>query len=171
MTPGEARYAGAEIVEAPLSQLVRAVVSVVETESPVHETDLFGRVAGMWGSRVGSRIQARLREACRVAEQEKRIRRRGQFYWGGAHTCTVRSRAGTRIPADRIAPEEYREAVLAVLASGHGFSRAQLINEVRAMLGFSRTGAALDEAIGAAIDGLMAEGRLGEASTGIRLRR
>jgi very-short-patch-repair endonuclease len=163
-TPGEGRYAGADFLEAPLSQLVRAVVSVVETESPIHEIDLFGRVAAMWDSRVGSRIQARLREASRLTERDKLIRRRGPFYWGTADTCAVRSRAGTRIPADRIAPEEYREAVLAVLASGHGFSRSQLTNEVRAMLGFSRTGAALDEAIGTAIDGLRVEGRLGEAS-------
>lgn len=85
--------------------------------------------------------------------------------------CVVRSRAGTRIPADRIAPEEYASAVQMVLAGGHGFSRAQLTTEVRAVLGFSRTGAALDEAIGAAIGRLLADGVLGEASTGVRLRR
>jgi hypothetical protein len=58
-----------------------------------------------------------------------------------------------------------------VLAGGHGFARGQLTTEVRSVLGFSRTGAALDEAIGAAIDALLASGALGEGSAGLRLRR
>jgi hypothetical protein len=82
----------------------------------------------------------------------------------------MRSRSGLRIPGDRIAPEEYREALLAVLADGHAFSRVQLINEVRAVFGFSRTGPVLDEAIGLAITLLLQEGKLGEAHNGLRLR-
>ncbi|MDP9350425.1 MAG: hypothetical protein M3P51_02625, partial [Chloroflexota bacterium] len=98
--------------------------------------------------------------------------RRGDFYWASAvqGRCPVRSRAGTRIPADRIAPEEYREAILAVLAQGHAFAREQLVGEVRSVLGYSRTGSQLEQAIGAEISSLLREGRLGEASTGIRLR-
>jgi hypothetical protein len=46
----------------------------------------------------------------------------------------------------------------------------QLTNEVRAVFGFSRTGAMLDEAIGSAITLLLQEGKLGEASPGLRLR-
>jgi hypothetical protein len=41
---------------------------------------------------------------------------------------------------------------------------------VRAMLGFSRINARLEQAIGAAVDALLAAGTCGEASTGIRLR-
>jgi hypothetical protein len=58
-----------------------------------------------------------------------------------------------------------------VLAQGHAFTRSQLTAEVRSVLGYSRTGAALDEAISTAISTLLAEGRVGEASTGIRQRR
>jgi hypothetical protein len=72
--------------------------------------------------------------------------------------------------ADRIAAEEYAATVRAVLATGHGFSRPQLTTEVRAVLGFSRTGALLDEAIGAAVDGMIADGHVGESSGGLRLR-
>jgi hypothetical protein len=61
--------------------------------------------------------------------------------------------------------------VLLVLAGGHGFSRAQLVTEVRSVLGYGRTSAALEEAVGAAVDALLADGTVGEASTGIRLRR
>lgn len=164
------RYAGLDILEAPLGQLVQAVVLVVESEAPIHETDLFARVTAFWGTRAGSRIQARIREACATAEQNRVIGRREAFYWNAKGRCELRTRAGTRIPAERIAPEEYQQAVLAVLGSGHGFSRTQLTMEIRSVLGFNRTGAALDEAIGAAIDVLLSKNRIGEASTGIRLR-
>ncbi len=104
-----------------------------------------------------------------MAERQRLIRCRGEFYWRPDERLTVRSRA-IRIGADRIAPEKFREAVLLVLSVGHGLPRGQHISETRAVLGFSRTGAALDTALGAAVDGLLAEGRAGEGSGGIRLR-
>lgn len=172
MTPGEGKYATSNFYAATLGGLVKKVVLVVETESPVHQFDVLTRFAGMWGLRLGSRIQGRILQACESAKRRAAVRVRGDFYWSVSSRgkCTVRSRAGTRIPGDRIAPQEYREAILAVLAKGHAFSRTQLVNEVRSEFGFSRTGAILDEAINAAIDRLLNAGRLGEGSTGIRLR-
>ena len=72
--------------------------------------------------------------------------------------------------AERIAPEEYRAAVLLVLDERGSFARPALVNEVRSLLGFARTGAALDEAIGQVLDEMLADGVLGEGSTGIRRR-
>jgi hypothetical protein len=170
VSTADGQFVGRDLLEAPLGQLAHAVAQVVAAESPVHESEVVSRVVGMWGTRAGSRIQARVLEACRAVEQEGTIRRRGDFLWSQSDAVTVRSRAGTRIPAERIAPEEYAAALLAVLEAGHGFSRPQLTTEVRAVLGFGRTGAALDEAIGAAIDRLLASGTLGESSTGVRRR-
>jgi hypothetical protein len=172
ITPGEGCYTGSDLLVAPFAQLTQTVTTVVETESPIHMTDLLSRVAGMWGTRVRSRIQARILDACQAVERGGRIQRRSDFFWSttSGGRCTVRSRSGLKIPGDRIAPEEYREAILAILANGHAFARAQLTNEVRAVFGFSRTGAILDEAIGAAITALLQEDKLGEASTGLRLR-
>lgn len=171
-TPGVGRYAASQLLAATTGQIVRAVVGVVETESPVHVIDLATRVAAMWGQRLGPRIQSRIIEACGVAETCESIQRRGEFYWkiGSRGKCKVRSRAGMRIPANRIAPEEYREAILRVLAKGHAFSRHLLVNEVRSVFGFSRTGAILDEAINREIDAMLHNGKVGEGSTGIRLR-
>jgi very-short-patch-repair endonuclease len=166
----DARHLAGDILAAPQGQLVTAVVTVVEAEAPLHETDLYSRVAAMWGTKAGSRIQARIEDACGAALRRGLLGRRGEFLWGASETCRIRSRAGTRIPANRIAPEEYQAAVLAVLSGGHGFSRPELTNEVRSVFGFNRTGAALDEAINSAIDALMTTGEIGEASTGIRLR-
>lgn len=170
LTPGEGRFAGRDLLEEPLSELVNAVIEVVEHEGPIHAADLFARVAGRWGTRVGKRVQTRLQEAAASAERGGQILSRGDFYFNREGTTPVRSRSGLAIPAHRIAPEEYAEAILAVLGTGYGFSHTQLLQEVRSVLGFNRTGAQLEEAISAAIEKLRAEGRLGEGSSGIRLR-
>jgi hypothetical protein len=162
---------GGDLLEIPFGSLVEAVVAVTEAEGPIHETDLFTRIAAAWGTRAGSRVQSRILEACKDAAGSRLLERPGEFFWRTGSPCRVRSRANTRIPAERIAPEEFQEAVLMVLASGHAFSRPQLTTEVRSVLGFSRTGASLEESIAGAIDALLAQGKIGEASTGIRLRR
>ncbi|AHG93501.1 Protein of unknown function DUF3320 (plasmid) [Gemmatirosa kalamazoonensis] len=167
---GEERYADDDLLAAPAERLRDAVRDVVIAEAPVHDDDLVARVAGMWGTRVGSRIEARIRDAAAAAERAGAVRRRGAFWWGPADAVAVRSRTGTRIPAERIAPEEYQEAVRLVLAGGHALPREQLVTEVRALLGFARTGPALEDAIGGAIDALLAGGELGEAAAGIRKR-
>jgi very-short-patch-repair endonuclease len=169
ITPGEGRFSGKDILEAPISQLVGVVTDVIENETPIHAADLFTRIAGMWGSRVGIRVQARIQQACDSAERGGTLQRRGEFFWSPTGNCRLRSRSGTRIPANRIAPEEYAETILAVLGTGFGFSRTQLTQEVRSVLGFSRTGALLDEAIGTVINHLLLAGTLGESSSGIRL--
>jgi very-short-patch-repair endonuclease len=76
------------------------------------------------------------------------------------------------IPAERIPPDEYREAALRVMRAlgGGGLPRKEVINRIRGVLGFRRTGPRLEAAIGAALDALLAEGILGEGSTGLRLR-
>ena len=167
---GEGRHAGRELLGEPAATLASAITRVVETESPVHIDDVVARVAGMWDTRAGTRIQARILEACALAERQRVVERRGDFLWHPGREAAVRSRAGTRIPAERIAPEEYRAAVTMVLQGGRGFARPALVTEVRSVLGFARTGAALDEAIGLVLDAMLAEGVLGEGSTGVRLR-
>jgi very-short-patch-repair endonuclease len=171
VTAGEGRFSGSDILSTPLGQLADAVRAVVAAESPIHRTDLVARVLGMWGTRSGSRIQALLADACAAAEGAGMVERRGEFFWvPGQPSVPIRSRAGTRIPGDRIAPEEYRAAILAILAGGHAFAHGQLVSEVRSLLGYSRTGAVLDEAISSVIAEMLKAGEVGEASTGIRLR-
>jgi very-short-patch-repair endonuclease len=166
----EGRYAGRELLSEPPSTLARAIADVVEIESPVHVDDVIARVSAMWDTRAGTRIHARIVDAFTLAERQHLVERRGDFLWNPGQEVVVRSRAGTRMSAEHIAPEEYRAAVMWVLASGRGFARPALVTEVRSVLGFSRTGAALDEAIGVVLDGMVADGMLGEGSTGVRLR-
>lgn len=171
LAPGEDRFAGSDIQAAPEHLIATAIQSVVDVESPIHLTDLLSRVASMWGNRAGSRIQVRILDISSKLIARGQVKRRGEFFWNAADTCTVRSRAGRGIPADRIAPEEFERAVLAVLGNGHSFPRPQLTNEVRSMLGYARTGAIIDEAVTAAVERLLAAGKLGEGSAGLAARR
>jgi very-short-patch-repair endonuclease len=165
-------YLSTPLQATPLGDLVKACVLVIETESPIHQIDLTSRVAAMWSQRAGPRIQSRIIDACRSAENRGVIQRRGDFYWSisTSEKLPVRSRFGTKIPANRVAPEEYREAITLILAKGHAFSRPELVKEVRAVFGFSRTGAILDEAINREVNFMLRAGKVGEGSTGIGLR-
>jgi very-short-patch-repair endonuclease len=169
LASGEGRHGG-DLLAAPLADLIDAVIAVAQVEAPLHIDDLMARVAGMWGlARVGSRIERRLAEACGAAERRRSLEPRGDFIWLPGGGVVVRSRAGTSIPAERIPPEEIREAVLLVLRAG-GLDRRELINQVRTLFGFNRTGTKLQTAIGAVVDTLLADGTLGEGSSGVRLR-
>jgi very-short-patch-repair endonuclease len=169
--PGAGRYADSDILRATANQLRQAVARVVESESPVHLDDLVTRVAGMWSTRPGARIRRRILEVFdQAAATTGQVERRGEFAWKPGKPASARSRGGTRIPPERIAPEEYRAAALLVLQSGHGFTRAELKNEVRAILGYGRLNEEIDQAVEAQINALLNEGLLGEGSAGLRLR-
>ena len=170
-TSKERRYAGGDILAAPSSELHAALREVLHIESPIHVTELVSRVAGMWGNRAGSKIRERIIEVARASERSGFARQRGDFYWSPVDKAPVRSRTAMFMPADRIAPEEYGEAIRAVLANGHAFDRAQLITEVRSVLGFARTGVLLEEAINAAIHTFLQSGVIGEAGEGLQLKQ
>ena len=169
-TGGEGRYTS-EILKAPASQLERALMAVLDVEAPLHHADLSRRTAGLWGAGLGVRIQTRIDQAIQLAQRSGLLQVRGEFVHRPKQPVVVRSRKGTQIPAERVAPEEYREALLTLLRTGHGFTRAQLINEVRALLGFGRATPALEAAAAAQIDALLNEGVAGEGSAGIALRK
>jgi len=165
------RWAGTDILASPQSLLLAALREVVDAEAPVHVDDVEARVAAMWDlARTGSRITARIMHAIDAAAAQGILVRRGEFVYAPDGAVAVRSRRDTKIPAERIPPEEYREAALTVLRARGALPRKELMAEVRSMLGFSRLNARLEQAIGAALDALLADGTCGEASTGIRLR-
>lgn len=169
ITPGQARYAGEDLLTAPESKLVSAISAVIEHEAPIHIEDLLTRVAGIWGKKAGSRITARIESQLEQHGLGKWTRR-GDFAWNHSGTVHVRTREQVRMTAERICPEEYREAAVLVLQAARVLSRPELIVEVRSVLGFNRTGSALEKTINDAIDSLLKDGKAGEASAGIALR-
>jgi very-short-patch-repair endonuclease len=166
-------HPGQELNAAPSSSISRAIMEVLAVEAPLHVKDLASRVAARWGnSIVGPSMLRRIRSVLVDLAQHGTVLLRSDFVFGdnSVDNIPVRSRAGTNIPADRIAPEEFRAAILMVLRAGDGLDRKTLINAVRSLFGFSRTGQTLEAAIGTAIDSLLAEQIVGEGSTGIKLR-
>lgn len=158
------------LLEVPDRTITTTFAEVVRIEGPVHRDDLFARTAQAWqASRVGSRIQTRLEQALRTATAERVVTVQGEFVMLPDQPVRPRSRAGTRITAERIAPAEYQAAVTAVLATGPR-SRDDLLAEARRLLGFDRTGARLEERLNLAVEVLLAQGRIGQASVGLALR-
>lgn len=159
-----------ELLDAPTDAVADVVSKVVELEGPVHEADVIARVCALWDTKAGSRIQSAIRAAVAVAQRAGRIQKKGPFLWRRDGSCQPRCRAHTDIPGDRIAPEEYTEAIALIVGSGFMVPRGELIAETRAVMGYSRTGVVLEAAIGSVIDALVLQGRLGEASSGLTLR-
>lgn len=159
------------LVDAPTSAVAHAILAVVDVEAPLHIKDLTARVAGAWGQRTGSAISSRVLDITRALHANSRVELRGEFVWKPTGEFQIRSRRDINIPAERIAPEEIRKAVLQVLKTGHGFNRPELVNEVRSVFGFARTGPTLQQAIDVSIEYLLAKGDIGEGSLGIALRK
>ena len=166
-------YVGQDLNAAPASFISQALAEVAVVEAPLHIADMAARVAARWGAdRVGPRMMRRIRAVAEGCARQGKLSLRGDFVYPTAvnEAVAVRSRAGTKIPPERIAPEEYRAAVLLILRAGDGLDRKILTNTVRSLFGFSRTGPTLETAIGRAIDALLTENIVGEGSTGIKLR-
>jgi very-short-patch-repair endonuclease len=158
------------LLDASDQQIAKVLLAIVEQEAPVHVKEVFTRTASVWQTTAGSRIQARIVDVLRLMERAKLIELRGEFVWKLDGEVKIRSRNGTNIPAERIAPEEIRELTLLILCDGHKFNKQSLINEVRTVFGFNRTGTSLQQAIERVIDDLLREGLVGEGSAGIGLR-
>ena len=162
------RDGGRGVLNTSLAALLAAIAEVAQAEAPVHQDDLMDRVAEAFGDhRVGARIARQLEGALMTAARRGVILRRGEFVYLPNGAVAVRSRAGTGIPGERIAPEECREAVLLVLLSNGARPRPDLVNAVRTVLGFSRTGERLEMRIGQAIEALERSGQIGEGSAGL----
>lgn len=160
-----------ELLEEDIKVLAVAVAHVATIESPLQFDDIVVRVASFWGKKPGKRIIERIQQATDLAEKDQTIVKHDNFIFDAKGTVQVRSRSEMKVTPDEIAPDEYRDAVLLLLRTGETFPRDKLINETRAMFGFSRTTAALETLIDKAIIGLLADGLAGEGSNGIGLRQ
>ena len=158
------------ILKSPIDQIAKEAVTVVGIEGPVHIEELLNRIVSIWNTKAGKKIVGRITEGINWAVQMQWVMKKGDFFFPISATVSVRSRSGLNFEPERIAPEEYREAVLLILRTGYVFPRKKLADEVRTLLGFGRTTATLEVLIGHAIDDLLSSGIAGDASYGISLR-
>jgi len=159
------------VLAANMDTLRYLMGQVVAAEGPVHQDDAFSRVAGAMGDqKVGSRITARLERVARDGQESGLWVYRNPFLYRRDGVINVRNRADSGIPAERVALEEYQEAVKKVLDAGGPCSRETVVTGVRTLLGFNRTGSKLQALIDQAIDLLIADGVVGHAAEGLGLR-
>lgn len=167
-------YLSLDFHESGTELISTAILDVVEVEAPIHFKELSSRVAERWGLKTaGQAVQRRIQSILGQLEQSGKLRQKGDFvhHFDLSRPALIRDRAGLNIKADRIPPEEYDQAILAVLEAKPLLDRKELAAQVRALFGFSRTGQVLDALIQNQVSELLKSGRLAEGSTGLRMRK
>jgi hypothetical protein len=141
----------ADIPSVPTHALADLVATVVGTEGPVHSDVVVQRIRDAWGlQRAGSRIQAAVDEAIASAKRAGAIAKSGDFLSKPGTAVTARDRSTSGILIRRpeyIAPEEWREAIVAVVQRNLGVKQTELATAVGRWLGFASTSAAVRERV------------------------
>jgi very-short-patch-repair endonuclease len=141
-----------DLLTLKLSEMAALAAFVVKAEGPIHAEEVARRIREAFGlGRTGNRILSRIIEALRAAERLGEVIREEGFWSAPQQTHLLpRQRRNSDLPlrrADRIAPREYRLAVLQVVETAVGIDREDLIVETARLLGFDRTGSDLHAAI------------------------
>jgi hypothetical protein len=143
--------------------------AIVETEGPVHADEASRVLASLFGTRVSPRSTEAFERALAVLTASGPVVRRGEFLWLSSMTApAVRDRSGAcpvKDP-DLVAPEEFEAAALLALVRQYGIPREALAEAALRAMGFSRTTPRLLEAAGAAVERLVAAGRVVAAPGG-----
>ena len=141
-----------ELLQLSHSEMAAIAASVVKAEGPIHPEEVARRIREASGlERTGNRILNKINQALRVAENRGEIVSEEGFWSGRERTHALpRNRRDAALPlrrADRIAPHEYRLAILKVVETAAGIERKDLIVETARLIGFDRTGTDLQVAI------------------------
>lgn len=147
------------------------ISEVVETESPVHISDVARRVANAVGvRRVASRIQQAIDEGARNAVRKGRIRAQGGFLWKPTmDEPNVRDRSQLSAASRKIeliAPEELAGAVHIVVTSSYGIDRGDIPQRVSRILGFKQSSENMRAIIEDVITEMILDGRIRDDGTG-----
>ncbi len=154
-------------------QIAQVLVQVIKDEAPIHLAEATKRVALHWqATRAGSRIRERVQRVAMLLARRGQLTLRDEFLWIDAEqVAIVRSRAveGYSFAAEYIALEEYQAAVVHLLRLSGPMLRNEVVVGTARLLGFDRAGAKLAERIAAAIQELVATGRLRLVAAGLQL--
>ncbi|HBE9080332.1 DUF3320 domain-containing protein [Serratia fonticola] len=163
-------HANWQLHETPASILVDLIEKIVQTESPIHVSEVVTRLRTAWGlQRAGARIEAAVNQAISIACKKGAILQAGNFLMCSASEVTLRNRqnvqsSGLRKP-EMIAPEEIAVGINAVVARNLGATDDEIISSVSRMLGFRATSSVLRKTISEVIEGLLNEGILKRENT------
>ena len=157
-----------------LHQLSVWVTEVVRVESPVHETEVFKRIADAAGAaRIGNRIRESLEQAVRLAVNKNAIRKQGNYLW----MATMRApelRDRSLLPASSrkislIAPEELALAVQQAVRQSFGIEKDDVALHTVRLLGYGRLTEDMREVAEKTLQRLIVEGVLEEKNGVVRV--
>ncbi|CAM4012542.1 DUF3320 domain-containing protein [Cohnella lubricantis] len=154
MLPSEAFYepSNERILKSQIGETVQA-------EGPISKQLLMRRVLQAWGiSRTGARIERHFDKLLQAMGLKRTTWRGIDYYWPqgtepeqyGVYRLTENDQ--DRRSADELPPEEIANAVREVLFNQGSLPLEDLVRETVKMLGYSRTGAALDQAVRSGIE-------------------
>ncbi|VTR42375.1 Protein of uncharacterised function (DUF3320) [Serratia fonticola] len=163
-------HANWQLHETPASILVDLIEKIVQTESPIHVSEVVTRLRTAWGlQRAGARIEAAVNQAINIACKKGTILQAGNFLMCSTSEVTLRNRqnvqsSGLRKP-EMIAPEEIAVGIKAVVTRNLGATDDEIISSVSRMLGFRATSSVLRKTISEVIEVLLNEGVLRRENT------
>jgi hypothetical protein len=154
-----------ELLQLNHFEMAAIAALVVKAEGPIHAEEVARRIREAFGlERTGSRILNTINQALRTAEGQGDVISEEGFWSARERTHALpRHRRHAALPlrrADRIAPHEYRLAILKVVEAVVGIDRKDLIVETARLIGFDRTGTDLQAAIDRQITVLLNNDRL-----------
>jgi very-short-patch-repair endonuclease len=157
------------LADAGVGQVARHIAHIVDQEAPVHVDDVIERLLYVWDhARRGSRLVAAAEAGIRFAGSQQLVVRRGDFLYSD-RPIQPRNRAGLAAGAEQVAPEELMATARVALGAADCLDEANLLVEVREMLGLRRTQDGMS-CIQSAIEALVGEGTVVHGAAGLRLR-
>jgi very-short-patch-repair endonuclease len=160
-------YGGIMFTALPDSQLIDLVSRIVQHEAPIHLDEVARRLREAFGlERITTRMSNITEVALRQAARLGGICCKGDFWFAsGRQLEQPRSRrhaAPSLRKHEKIAPEEYRLAIFAVLRESFSAERGELTALVARVLGFDRTGNGLESSISEQISRMSRAGEINE---------
>lgn len=154
-----------ELHETPLGILSEMVEHIVETESPIHISEVITRLRTAWGlQRSGPRIEAVATRAINLVCKKGEIVLEGQFLIHLQSKISLRNRQnvqslGLRKP-EMLPPAEIASGIGQIVKDNFGATEDEIVTSISRMLGFKSTSSTLRKTITETLENLLLEEKL-----------
>jgi hypothetical protein len=136
------------------SLITQQIIQVINEEGPISRNLLVKRVLQAWGiARMGSKLDQRFTQLLAGANVRRTEADGTVYFWpqgiepAAYGIFRVPTNEGERRSAEDLPPEEVAAAVKAVLSAQISLPQDDLVKQVVKILGYARSGAALDKAV------------------------
>jgi very-short-patch-repair endonuclease len=154
-----------ELHQVSVQELSEWIGQVVSSESPVHSSEVYRRIADAWNvQRIGSRISDVLGTAVIHAKRSQKLVQRGDFLWSPEmETPVPRSRSVLPLASRKlelVAPEEIAIVVDKIVTESFGVPSEELFSSVVRAFGFGRATADMVSIVERVVSSGLQSGRI-----------